>query len=224
MTEEELRKNSEIRDALEHVVGVMLRNPSNTGWSAAGRIAKQLSEELTRRMATAWLAEQARHEVRVISLTAERQAEARISGQTSRRRPQPDSSGWVHGSSNKRNGGVFNGCTCEVCTRVRAEDRAALTDLHAKLHESIETYASHLRMEWTEELLKTTFSLSDGTRVLWGDATIDQHVARAEMLRRNVEAVAETAARHHAAITAITNAQVTTLNELIRHEPTSAAS
>jgi hypothetical protein len=78
----------------------------------------------------------------------------------------------------------------------------------------VKAEAARVRLEVTAELLGTKFALGDGTHVTWGEATVDQHRQRAELLTVNAAGVVETAARHVAAIRMIEEAGVTSLGEL----------
>lgn len=80
----------------------------------------------------------------------------------------------------------------------------------------VSEYVDKLRITWTAELLDSPIALGDGTTVLWGDATTDQHQARYDMHARNALAGAEGAARHLKAIEDITGAGVGNLRELVR--------
>jgi hypothetical protein len=82
------------------------------------------------------------------------------------------------------------------------------------LRELVDDMTAQLRIKWEKELLDSKFALSDGTRVSWADATIEQHEERAAMFERNVLANAEGAARHRRAIADLTHAGVGTLGEL----------
>lgn len=69
-----------------------------------------------------------------------------------------------------------------------------------RLRAVFEQYEADLKIQWTAELLASEFSLADGTRVTWGEATLAQHTARRDMFRDNAAANMEGAARHSAAI------------------------
>lgn len=85
-----------------------------------------------------------------------------------------------------------------------------------KVDVAIEERAVELDIAWTAALLTTTVALPDGTRVEWGEATRDQHVARLDMLAKHAATELETATRHRAAIEAIDAAGVSCLNDLAR--------
>jgi len=54
--------------------------------------------------------------------------------------------------------------------------------------------------EAIKALLDEPFSLGDGTRVTWGDATVEQHLQRIELLREQIRGQQETLARHEVAV------------------------
>jgi len=80
---------------------------------------------------------------------------------------------------------------------------------------AMNTFADELKIEWTTELLDSEISLPDGTRVLWGDATIEQHEARKNMLTNQAVGIVETAAKHEKAISELRQAGKTHLRELV---------
>ena len=69
----------------------------------------------------------------------------------------------------------------------------------------IEERAVDAGMEWTAALLTSTVAMPDGTRVPWGEATIEQHAARLNALAQHASTELATATRHRAAIEAIRN-------------------
>lgn len=119
-----------------------------------------------------------------------------------------------HGSMNKVNGGAYWDCECDVCVPVRQSEMEFERRRLEQIRNEVESFARELRIEWTQELLDSGFALPDGTVVLWGDATVSHHRARAEMLYGNVMANAKAAARHESAIGAIESAGVLTLRDL----------
>lgn len=120
--------------------------------------------------------------------------------------------GMKHG--NKR-GASERGCPCEHCEWSRQLERDSAAKLNASLNNLLADYRKDLRMEWTEELLESTFALGDGTRVSWGEATIDQHQERVAMFMGNVAANIEGAARHEQAIVDIKTAEVSCLSDVV---------
>lgn len=84
----------------------------------------------------------------------------------------------------------------------------------AAMGEHINEMARAIRLEVTEELLSTMFSIGDGERVTWGLATVEQHAARVQMLTGQAVGVTETASRHAAAIQMLKEGGATCLAEL----------
>lgn len=64
-------------------------------------------------------------------------------------------------------------------------------------------------------LIATTFVLDDGTRVTWGEATVEQHQRRATMLRLHAERVGATADRHERAAQMIAEGGASCLSDLL---------
>lgn len=85
----------------------------------------------------------------------------------------------------------------------------------AKVEQAFRDLKSVWRMEWTAELLDSTFALADGSRVTWGDATADQHRERVDMFRRNALANLEGAARHEQAIDALMESGAKSLRKMV---------
>jgi hypothetical protein len=104
----------------------------------------------------------------------------------------------------------------EAIDKQHADRRA---EIDRRLAESVQAavaaYERSLRIEWTAELLESEFALGDGTRVTWGEATVEQHRARAEMFQNNAAANLEGAARHRKAIAALSEAGASSLGELV---------
>jgi hypothetical protein len=90
---------------------------------------------------------------------------------------------------------------------MRMRHRKAVYDLIDEVSEQVE-------LETTEELLATFFALGDGTKVSWGDATVEQHQQRIALLVKDIAGTTETAARHQAAIRMIEEAGVRRLADL----------
>lgn len=95
------------------------------------------------------------------------------------------------------------------------EDAESWRQMWRECTQLIDDMTAKLKVEWEQELLESYFSLADGTRVRWADATVEQHEERAEMFTRNVAANAEGAARHRRAIADIEAANAKTLGELV---------
>lgn len=80
----------------------------------------------------------------------------------------------------------------------RAEDDQRF---YESMRQALAKYETSLRMQWTEELLASTFAMPDGTLVSWGAATVAQHTERRDMLVTNAAGNLQAAARHEAALT-----------------------
>ena len=78
----------------------------------------------------------------------------------------------------------------------------------------LESAKEVVRVEVLGELLDAEFALGDGTSVTWGDATVEQHEVRVEMLTKMAGGTIETAARHQSAIDHLREANATSLNDL----------
>lgn len=85
-----------------------------------------------------------------------------------------------------------------------------------RMERAIEEYGQSIRLQVTSELLNTIFALGDGTKTTWGDATVEQHRIRIQMLTSHAAGTIETAGRHDAAIRMIQGAGVSSLNETVR--------
>jgi len=101
--------------------------------------------------------------------------------------------------------------------RQEAQEATQASDalLMVTLKSIIGDYAAQLRLEWTDELLATSFALPDGTHVTWGSATIADHQLRYEMFAQQAETSTEGAARHLHAVNALEAAERTCLNSLV---------
>lgn len=100
--------------------------------------------------------------------------------------------------------------------RAEREERRLESDarLYRKLAELVKEHDDQIRLEVTTELLNSVFALGDGTRVTWGDATVEQHQQRIDLLTGMAAGTLETAARHHAAISMLEEAGATCLKQL----------
>lgn len=100
--------------------------------------------------------------------------------------------------------------------RARRRNRVPDTRRWDGLARILVDYAAELKMIWTEELLDTAFALPDGSLVLWGDATIEQHTARRGMFLAYAHANMEGAARHEQAIHDLSTTGAPCLREMTR--------
>lgn len=84
-----------------------------------------------------------------------------------------------------------------------------------EMRELVERFRESIIMEWTAEVLGSAFTLEDGTKVTWGEASIEQHERREAMFTRNAVKNAEGAARHRQAIIDLRAAGVARLADLV---------
>lgn len=73
---------------------------------------------------------------------------------------------------------------------------------------------SRVRLELTAELLAASFALGDNSEATWGEATVEQHQQRLDMLIKHAAGTVDTATRHRAAIAMIQAAGATCLAEV----------
>jgi hypothetical protein len=99
--------------------------------------------------------------------------------------------------------------------RARAEFARISNEIKKSVGPILSQLREELRLEWTEELLESRFTLRDGLSVTWGAATVAQHKERADMFMDNVAANMDGAARHNKAIRAIEEAGAKCLNEAV---------
>lgn len=192
---------------------------------AASAVA-ELDEAVLRSWSTQLLISEARYVWRNRTLALERAAERSRNDAALRARQEVDAAllaaqraelylgKYKHGSMDQRTGAVPMGCTCDRCEEVGEIEARHARRRHEAMARSIREFERELRLEWTNELLAAGFALPDGTTTTWGDATIDQHRSRLEMLTANAVANADAAARHMKAIDEIEAAGCSSLNEL----------
>ncbi len=107
------------------------------------------------------------------------------------------------------------GCPCPYCSG----DRKIVDDAKLEMTRVVSTYvedrAQTLAMHYTLELLAEPFPLYDGTSVLWGRATVEQHELVVRRETQNAVANVQLASRHQQAIDDLTGAGVSCLNDLV---------
>lgn len=91
-------------------------------------------------------------------------------------------------------------------------DRAEV--IARSMRKALEDFQQSIRLEVTAELLASEFAVGDGTRTTWGEATAEQHLARAALLERQGFGTLETAARHRAAVEMLSSSGSITLSEI----------
>ena len=100
----------------------------------------------------------------------------------------------------------------ERSTKVRQEANERLRE---RVSGIVAEMSADLLSEWNEKLLASSFVL-DGVRVTWQDATVDQHIVRAQMLEGMASGDLQTASIHRQAVHDIEALGVTTLAEVAR--------
>jgi len=109
-------------------------------------------------------------------------------------------------------------CGCDLCLsglKEYGELEAKLDrEFSEGLQKAVKAFSDAVRLEVTRELLETQFALGDGQVVTWGEATIEQHQQRADLLEKMAIGTAETSARHLAAIRMLSDAGVQKLELL----------
>lgn len=98
--------------------------------------------------------------------------------------------------------------------RMQDMDLRHRAELQSRMAEIFDGFRRQVRMEWTRDLLATTFALRDGAVVSWGEATVSQHEERAGMYAEQALSGLEGMAAHSQALDELKAAGVRTLNEL----------
>ena len=99
--------------------------------------------------------------------------------------------------------------------REEHEERRTFQMTVGVLGKALERYTEEMRIQWTADLLDSTFSLRDGSTVTWGDASVEQHEERRAMFIANAHVNMEGAARHELAIQQLREAGAPTLREMV---------
>lgn len=199
-------------DDVQKVVDRLVETLAASG--TKGEVAR--AEEMVRcagldvvfELAAAALVSAARHKRRNQTLAAERAA---TSVKSERAASTPSGAGIRKGTAAYYEW-VAN--TPEGAAYQADEDKYA-DRMRETMSSAIQKFQEELRIEWTTELLSSTFTLGDGSTVTWGLASIDQHQERADMFARNALANAEGAARHLEAIAAIGGADGQCLADVV---------
>ncbi len=160
-------------------------------YDAAREALTAQASNVYRELAVAAVVDSVRRRIRAETLEAERAA-------SQRPEPRPISSELRAKWAAER-----DQADREIALRVRAEFDAI-----------IDGYTQRLRVEWTTELLASELALGDGTRTTWGEATVDQLSARAEMFARNAMAGIEGAALCRRALKDLAESGAACLNDL----------
>jgi hypothetical protein len=167
-------------------------------------LARGLDDGMLRRLAVQYIVDKVRDHGRHVTLMAERRAmREQLLHELSRPgRPAPPA-----GRQWRR--------TPEQEAEIAAQDAAIQARYVRTLTDVMHRYTEEMRLEWTQELLDSTFVGADGELITWGDASADDHRARVEMFMRNAEANMEGAARHTKALHALEATGAATLRGLV---------
>lgn len=82
------------------------------------------------------------------------------------------------------------------------------------LSAAFKRYEDHVKMEWTRELLLSTFTLKDGRKVSWGEATVAQHLERIKIFTDQADINMQGAERHRQAIRDIKHHKAACLDDV----------
>lgn len=117
------------------------------------------------------------------------------------------------GAESPRNAKDLAGCQERVAEwRERERLREQAVQRERERHQAfVDRIKAEARMEWTADLLASTFAVGDGTRVSWAEATVQQHEQRIAFLTRHVEGSLDTLKRHEVAVAEILAAHADTL-------------
>jgi len=160
------------------------------GYAAAQAPVSGASPGPVRRTATEYLIERATALLRARTLEAERAASEEAQRRWNEERNRPENVQARREQQERAD---------EEYWRAREEIEGRFT---TAILQTLGRFAQELEMEWTRELLESTFAPQDGTRVNWDDATVEQHRERVEIFKGNAILNSEGAARHLKAIEA----------------------
>lgn len=106
----------------------------------------------------------------------------------------------------------------DECGVTSAFDRRRSRWLREDIQALLEQQADNIRLELTTEFLSAQFAIGDGRTVSWGDATVEDHLERIELLKSNAAGNMLTASRHLAAIRTITAQNAECLGDIAKEE------
>lgn len=190
---------SEIADLVQQCHKVSLRDQRATRGVAIDLVDALPDGELLRRLAAEFLVDATARAARARTLEKERQAVA------DRQRDIAQANSTPEALVRRR----------QLKAERDAEELRDMQMFHGVLGRALDRYAEDLRVRWTAELLDSTFTLSDGTPVTWGDATVEQHAERRQMFLNNAHANMEGAARHELALRELEASGKPTLREMV---------
>lgn len=187
---------------LEERVGVVVARAATklSPLTYLSGVVRKLDRSQVEELAVAYLLAQTKMRQRSLVARVERDSQKHV-------RPNKGTKAW-HAWLETPEGASDKALQLEYA-RIDAEHHEKLVQ---SMKHTIDRYRDELRMEWTDELLRSDFSLGDGTKVTWGDATREQHEWRAEMHTKNAAAGVEGAARHRAAIRLLDESGANSLN------------
>ena len=161
----------------------------------------------------AWMCEKARDLRRSGTLAEERRQEM------SRRISERSREAWAGPQGAQRRERQSRERLAAVREREKADAarEAARTAALAAITEQIDLCIQSAQVVWRKEMLESSFAMTDGSTVTWGDASVAQHEARAEMFMSNAVVNVEGAARHRQAIAEIVSSGASCLNDLTHH-------
>lgn len=162
----------------------------------ANEIIPTLSPDLIRFMAAEFVVAAVARAQRAAALDVERSAERherQLAAEGSSRIPRKGTAARRDWEMNTPEGQMWAGAAA-------ADEMRSLQMFYGVIGSALDRYAEDLRIKWTSELLDSTFALSDGAVVTWGEATIEQHAERRQMFLNNAHGNMEGAARHEIAM------------------------
>lgn len=188
--------------SIQNAVEILAAKTALGDREAAARVLARLSAQDRSDLAIEQLIAQGRAVVRARTLAAEQRAEEK---------------------ARQRRIAQFRSpvAAAERSSRAAAEDAKydrLRAEGQAEIRNALDAYALSRVIEWTAELLDSTFAMPDGKRVTWGEATLAQHSTRANMFATNVLVNAEGAARHRLAIVALTTSGKASLRAAVEQE------
>jgi hypothetical protein len=174
-------------------------------------VITRCSAEALRDMAEEWLIELLADKSRCLARATERAATTSPApaNPTTARRPRKGTAAWYAWIA------TDEGREAERARQYAREDAIAQSDFLKTMQGLVQEAAVSLHMTWTRELLDSTFVLPDGSTVSWGDATMDQHLARQSMFEKNAAANLEGATRHLKAVEQLRATGASTLREAV---------
>jgi hypothetical protein len=161
------------------------------------------------RLACMMLAEMITGQIRLATYRAERAAQDRAASEAQRRH---DREAHERAVEKRREKAERDEHFAESDAR---REREHWNHIHQIVQDYTDKVVADARIEWTRDLLDSSLPLGDGTRTTWGQATIEQHEARAAMFEQYAQSNVDGAVRHRAAIAALRGSAYVCLNDLV---------